>query len=71
MKITSKGQITIPKQLRERWGLSSSTEIEFIEEGSALRIVKKSKKESPFSKVYGILNQKGSSDDWIEKMRGR
>ncbi|HEY0790177.1 MAG TPA: AbrB/MazE/SpoVT family DNA-binding domain-containing protein [Chthoniobacterales bacterium] len=30
MKITSKGQITIPQELRERFGLLPHTEVEFV-----------------------------------------
>lgn len=39
MRITSKGQVTIPKDLRDRFGLQPETEVEFIAEGSALRLV--------------------------------
>ncbi|MCC6856638.1 MAG: AbrB/MazE/SpoVT family DNA-binding domain-containing protein [Microbacteriaceae bacterium] len=31
MRITSKGQVTIPQRLRERYGLMPETEVEFIE----------------------------------------
>ena len=41
MKITSKGQVTIPQELRERMGFLPGTEIEFVAEGNALRVVKK------------------------------
>jgi len=40
MRITSKGQVTIPQEIRERLGLLPNTEVEFIVEGSAVRIVK-------------------------------
>jgi bifunctional DNA-binding transcriptional regulator/antitoxin component of YhaV-PrlF toxin-antitoxin module len=30
----SKGQITIPQAIRERWGLLPHTEVHFVEEGS-------------------------------------
>lgn len=30
MKITSKGQVTIPQQIRERAGLLPGTEVEFV-----------------------------------------
>jgi AbrB family looped-hinge helix DNA binding protein len=38
MRVTSKGQVTIPKQIRERLGLLPGTEVEFIEEGGEARI---------------------------------
>lgn len=40
MKVTSKGQVTIPKEIRERLGLLPGTEVEFIEEGGEVRVRK-------------------------------
>ncbi len=40
MRITSKGQVTIPQAVREQAGLLPETEVEFIVEGGAVRIVK-------------------------------
>ena len=40
MRITSKGQVTIPQAIREQAGLLPSTEIEFVLDGGAVRIVK-------------------------------
>jgi AbrB family looped-hinge helix DNA binding protein len=38
MRITSKGQVTIPVEIRERLGLLPSTEVEFDVVGTAVRI---------------------------------
>lgn len=35
MRITSKGQVTIPQQIREKLGLHPETEVEFTVEGGA------------------------------------
>lgn len=40
MRITSKGQVTIPKELRDRLGLLPGTEVEFIEENGEARVRK-------------------------------
>ena len=40
MKITSKGQVTIPQRIREQMGWLPATEVEFVVEGAAVRIVK-------------------------------
>lgn len=40
MRITSKGQVTIPQAVREQAGLLPETEVEFIVEGDVVRIVK-------------------------------
>ena len=40
MRLNSKGQVTIPAALRERHGLHEGDEIDVVEEGNALRIVR-------------------------------
>jgi AbrB family looped-hinge helix DNA binding protein len=40
MRITSKGQITVPKDLRDRFGITPETELEFREERGRLVLVK-------------------------------
>lgn len=40
MRITSKGQVTIPVEIRERLGLLPNSEVEFVVEGNAVRIRK-------------------------------
>jgi AbrB family looped-hinge helix DNA binding protein len=39
MRINSKGQVTIPAEIRERAGLFPHTEVDFELEGRAVRIV--------------------------------
>ncbi|MGE0718892.1 MAG: AbrB/MazE/SpoVT family DNA-binding domain-containing protein [Alphaproteobacteria bacterium] len=49
MRITSKGQVTIPIAIREKAGLLPNTEVDFVQEGDSVRIVRadrRSKKES-------------------------
>jgi AbrB family looped-hinge helix DNA binding protein len=38
MKITSKGQVTIPKALRDEFGLLPGTEVEFVAEGGHVTV---------------------------------
>ncbi len=40
MRITTKGQVTIPVEIRERLGLLPNSEVEFVVEGAAVRIRK-------------------------------
>ena len=40
MRITSKGQVTIPAEIRERAGLLPNTEVEFQFDGKAVRIIR-------------------------------
>jgi AbrB family looped-hinge helix DNA binding protein len=40
MRLTSKGQVTIPLEIRERLGLLPHTEVEFEVEGDAVKLRK-------------------------------
>jgi AbrB family looped-hinge helix DNA binding protein len=40
MRVTSKGQVTIPKAIREEFGLMPGTEVEFVEKGGAIQVRK-------------------------------
>ena len=73
MKIGERGQVTIPKKLRVRFGLHKNVDVEFIDEGDSIRIVKAKTGESPFAKLRGIIKlEPGQSvDDYIEEIRGR
>jgi AbrB family looped-hinge helix DNA binding protein len=71
-KVTSKGQITIPKQVRERMGLKVGDQIEFIESKGHTKIRKKITG-NPFEKWKGFLKdlEGKTSDELVEEMRGR
>lgn len=40
MRITSKGQVTIPKEIRDEYGLLPGTEVEFVAEGKQVKVRK-------------------------------
>lgn len=44
MRITSKGQVTIPLEIRQKLGLLPNTEVEFRLQGNTARLVKVSSK---------------------------
>lgn len=37
-RITSKGQVTIPKELRDEFGFLPGTEVEFVRDGDRIRV---------------------------------
>ena len=39
MRVTSKGQVTIPADIRARFGFLPDTEVEFVVEGNTVKIV--------------------------------
>lgn len=71
-KVTSKGQITIPKKVREKLGIFEGQKVIFYEENGVFYIKKEIKK-SPFDKWMGYLKmQKGKKPDKIiEELRGK
>jgi AbrB family looped-hinge helix DNA binding protein len=44
MRITSKGQVTIPQEIRERAGLLPHTEVEFVYDGKTVQIIRADRK---------------------------
>jgi AbrB family looped-hinge helix DNA binding protein len=71
MKIGERGQITIPKVLREKYGLFPEVEVEIIEENKGIRLQKKNQHLSPIKQVFGILGKTRNTDEFIEEIRGR
>jgi len=71
-KLTSKGQITIPKEVRERLGLRPGDEIEFVGDRAGFRVQKRLLV-SPFKKYRGYLKGLAGHDpdELLEQMRGR
>ena len=61
MKVTTKGQVTIPQEIREKLGITPEVEVAFVEEKNRVYLVKrkgKAKKAHKFSKLRGIANVK-------------
>lgn len=63
MKITTKGQVTIPIEIREKFGLQPNTEVEFQVQGGTVRLVKASRKRAQQrgSELIKRLTGKGSA----------
>ena len=57
MRITSKGQVAIPQDFRERFGLLPHTEVEFVEEAGAVVL----------RKAEGGNRQ---AREWVRRYRG-
>lgn len=73
MKVTIKGQITVPKILRKKFGIHPGVEVEMTEKNGEI-VLNKTGSRNPVDRVYGILKGKTplkSTDQFIEKIRGR
>jgi AbrB family looped-hinge helix DNA binding protein len=71
-RMTVKGQVTIPKSIRERLGLHPGDAVEFEEEPGGIRL-KKVISQSPFARYRGYLaNLAGQDPDrLLEALRGK
>jgi len=74
VKITSKGQVTIPLEFRTQFGFLPHTEIDFVAERSGLRIVKAKGSNKKGSGLIDRMRGKGSSrlttDEIMKLTRG-
>lgn len=77
MRITSKGQVTIPQEVRERAGLMPGTDVEFEIEAGVVRLVKATpggSRRTRGQKLVESLRGRGdyrmATDDIVALMRG-
>ena len=68
--LSEKGQVTIPKPLRDRLGLRPGHILDFREERGRLVGIKQAP-EDPVERVYGVLKTIGRTDATIRRLRGR
>lgn len=74
MRITSKGQVTIPITVRQQLGLHEGDEVQIVVDGNTARIVRVESEESSGQRLARRLRGKGSSgmstDEIMELLRG-
>ena len=66
MRVTVKGQVTIPQHIREKLGITPATEIDFVEEGGRYFLVKKKghkTQDRRFKNLRGISKVKMTTDE--------
>jgi AbrB family looped-hinge helix DNA binding protein len=71
-KVTTKGQITIPQDIRKRFGFLPGIEVDIIDKDNKVLIVK-SDRENVFLKWFGRgkPRRKEDIDLMVDKLRGR
>ncbi len=68
--ISTKGQVTVPVEVRDRLGLLPGTPVEFeLREGGVL-LRKGVSKSHPVDQVFGIIDLDASVDQLLEESRG-
>lgn len=73
MRVTAKGQVTIPQHIRAKLGIAPNSEVEFLEEDERVYLVKKVP-ETPgknrFRRFRGAATIKMSTDEIMALTRG-
>lgn len=67
--VSEKGQVTIPKQLRDRLGIQPGHELDFTDEDGRL-VARKVRDRGAVDAVYGILSLPAGTDALIDELRG-
>ena len=71
--LSSKGQITVPQEIRKRLGVSAGDRVEFVVDGDRTVIRPLRSEPNPFAKYKGILGTfPGGIDEinaWVSDMR--
>ena len=62
MRITSKGQVTIPIEIRQKLGLMPESEVDFKLEGNSARLVKVPAKRAPSRGAAVVERLRGKGD---------
>lgn len=63
MRVTSKGQVTIPKSIRDRLGIEEGSEVAFIEDREGVRLVRQAERDDPDLQAREFR-------EWLESVRG-
>ncbi len=66
-KVTSKGQVVIPKKLREKYGIRPTTAIRWIEKDQGILMVPES--EDPILAARGMLKGSGILKAYMREKR--
>ena len=73
MRVTTKGQVTIPQYIREKYSINPNTEVDFIEENNRIVLIKKKsdKGRSRFQRFRGIATVKMTTEEILSLTRGK
>ncbi len=73
MRVTTKGQVTIPQHIREKFGITPAVEIDFIEEKGRVYLLRKKGKNittRKFQNLRGVAKVKMTTDEIMALTRG-
>ena len=67
--ISEKGQVTIPKPLRDAFGIRTGDRLEFVAEEDGIKVTRRVDAD-PFARLRGSLKLPASVDEVVDEMRG-
>ncbi len=73
MKVTTKGQVTIPARIREYLGIAPHSDVDFrIAEGTVVLVKQKKHRgdRGRFAELRGILRGTRTTREWMRATRG-
>jgi AbrB family looped-hinge helix DNA binding protein len=68
VKLNSKGQVTIPAELRRRHGFAEGDEVQVVEDGNTLRIVHSDTADSRGHRVVNRLRGRATTDRTTDEL---
>ncbi len=74
MVVGERGQVTIPKKMRDKYGLTPGVEVEFVDEAGGVKVCKRSTDTDRFARFRGYLKHRrviGDVDEYLKASRGR
>lgn len=73
MKVTTKGQVTIPARIRDYLGIAPHSDVDFRIAGGDVVLIKHEPSRGAsgrFAPLRGVLKGKFTTRDWMRKTRG-
>lgn len=71
MRISERGQVTIPLELRERYGLLANTEVQFVPDAQGVRLIADTAARAEQIKaLYGRHPLDRTTDELMALLRG-
>ncbi len=73
MRVTTKGQVTIPARIREYLGIAPHSDVDFrIAEGTVVLVKQKKRKgnSARFEDLRGVLRGTRTTREWMRETRG-
>lgn len=68
--VGERGQITIPKRLRDRLGIRPGQRLDLVERDGQLIATKDLDTDDPIAALYGTLDIGMSTDEYLDLVRG-